>query len=80
MYKYSPKQNSSFTAPACEASFPCASSFDMIITGIAAAMSVLLIAGAVRVVRRLCISLAVIIIIRVIIRSVVGVRRKSFQT
>ena len=80
MHKYSSEQNTFFQAPSCEASFPCASSFDMIITGIAAAMSVFLVVGAVCVDRRLCMLLAALIIIRVIIRSVISVRRKSFQT
>ena len=83
MNNYSSKQNGSFTAPACEAAFSCASMRDMIIMGIAAAMSVLLIIGVLSALRavRVCISLIIaVIILSVIIRSVIHTPMRTFQS
>ena len=82
MNYYSSKQNGFFTAPACEAAFSCASVFDMIILGIAAAMSVLLIIGVLSVLLavRVSVSLLIaVIIISVIVRSIVYSLRRTFQ-
>lgn len=82
MNNYSSKQNCFFTAPGCEAVFSCASVFNMIIMGIAAAMSVLLIIGVLSVLQavRVCISLIIaVIIISMIVRSIVYSLRRTFQ-
>ena len=83
MNYYSSKQNGFFTAPACEAAFSCASMLDMIIMGIAAAMSVLLIIGVLSVLLavRVSVSLLVaVIIISVIIGSIVYIDMGTFQS
>lgn len=87
MYKYSAEQNNFFTSPGCEAASPCASLFGMIISGIAAAMSVLLIiAGSLPVAVRVSLSVAliiaaVIIAAELIIRIIKIVsERESIQT
>ena len=83
MNNYSSKQNGFFTAPGCEAVFPCASMSDMKILGIAAAMSVLLIIGVLSVLWavRVCTALIIaVIIISVIIGRIVHAPIRAFQS
>ncbi|MDO5445453.1 MAG: hypothetical protein Q4F31_07525 [Eubacteriales bacterium] len=83
MYKYSAEQNSFFTVLGCEAASPCASLFVMIISGIAAAMSVLLIlAGSLSVALRVSLSVAVIILVIISAELIIRIVRikESFQT